>query len=236
MGLKAVLFDLGGTLVKTASPPEIIRRILTKYNVKRDIRDIALAHENAERSMTPEDYRLPYYDFWIKWNIKILAALNIYEETGFLARALVDEWWDNADIEPYPDAEEALTGLKSIGLKIGIITNAFEKDIGEILARARLPRVFDVKVGIDTVGKPKPSPETFRHALELLNIQPNEAIFVGDDVEKDYYGAIKAGLRAILLDREDIIQGNLVKIRDLRELRRILLGRYFTEKFSSSPH
>lgn len=224
MNVKAVLFDLGGTLIKTAPPPEIIRRILAKYHIKRDPRDIALAHENAEKSMAPEDYRLPYYDFWIKWNIKILAALDIYENADFLARVLVDEWWDNADVEPYPDAEEALTGLKSIGMKIGIITNAFEKDIEEILARVNLPRIFDVKVGIDTVGKPKPSPEIFRHALRLLNIQPSEAIFVGDDIEKDYYGAIKAGLRAILLDRGNAIQGNLIRIRDLRELQRTLLG------------
>lgn len=224
MDVKAVLFDLGGTLVKTASPPEIIGRILAKYHIKRDVRDIALAHENAEKSMAPEDYTLPYYDFWIKWNIKILASLRIYENADFLARVLVDEWWDNANVEPYQDAEEALTGLRSIGMKIGIITNAFEKDIEEILARVSLPRVFDIKVGIDTVGKPKPNPEIFRHALGLLKIQPNEAIFVGDDPEKDYYGALRAGLRAILIDRENAVQGDLTKIRDLREIQWLLLG------------
>ena len=217
--LRAVLFDLGGTLVKTASPPEIIRRILARHGVERRIEDIALAHERAEVSLAPEDYRLPYYDFWIKWNRKILEALKVHENTDFLARVLVDEWWDNADVELYPDAREALKLLKEKELKIGIITNAFEKDVEYILMRTDLPNFFDVVVGIDTVGKPKPASEIFLYALKMLNVQPCEAIFVGDDLEKDYFGALKAGLRAVLIDRNSTLDDlRLLKIKDLREL------------------
>lgn len=222
MIFKAVLFDLGGTLIKTAPPPEIIRRILTKYGVERSIKDIALAHEGAERSMSTEDYRLAYYDFWIKWNRRILEALEIHENTDLLARVLVDEWWDNAGLEPYDDAEEALLGLRGLGLKIGIVTNAFIKDIEEILARVSLPRVFDILVGIDSVGRAKPDPEVFRYAIKLLRIQPNEAVFIGDSLERDYFGALNAGLRAILIDRENSVRGNIVKISNLREIPKIL--------------
>lgn len=222
MRFKAVLFDLGGTLIKTASPPEIIRRILTKYGVERSIGDIALAHEDAERSMSAEDYRLTYYDFWIKWNRKILEALEIHENTDLLARVLVDEWWDNAGLEPYNDAEEALLGLRGLGLKIGIVTNAFIKDIEEILARISLPRVFDILVGIDSIGRAKPDPEVFRYAIKLLRVQPNEAVFIGDNLERDYFGALNAGLKAILIDRENRVRGDIIKISNLREIPRIL--------------
>lgn len=222
MRIKAVLFDLGGTLVKTAPPHEIIRKILTKHCVERSLKDIMLAHERAEKSMSLEDYRLSYYDFWIKWNKKILGDLLIQEKVDFLARVLVDEWWNNADLEPYPDAGEVLSRLKALGLKTGIITNAFNKDIDEILTRISLPIVFDVLVGIDSTGKPKPCPEIFRYAIKLLSIQPYEAVFVGDSLERDYFGALNAGLRAILIDRDNAIQENIMKIADLRELLKIL--------------
>lgn len=222
MRIKAVLFDLGGTLVKTAPPHEIIRRILIKYGVDRSLKDIMLAHEKAEKSVSLEDYRLSYYDFWIKWNKKILGDLLIQEKVDFLARVLVDEWWNNADPEPYPDAGETLLRLNALGIKTGIITNAFNKDIEEVLARVSLPIIFDVLVGIDSTGKPKPYPEVFQYAIKLLSIQPLEAVFVGDNLERDYFGALNAGLRAILVDRDNVIQESIMKIADLRELLKIL--------------
>lgn len=218
MDLKAVLFDLGGTLVKTAPPPEIIRRMLEAYGVKKPIDVISAAHKKAEENLVLEDYNLPYYDFWIKWNKIILEDMGILENADFLARALSEEWWDNADVELYPDAQETLPRLKEAGLKIGIITNGFEKDIEDILARFNLAGFFDVAIGIDTVRKPKPCREIFLHALRILKVQPYEALYVGDDLEKDYFGALRAGFRAILLDREDLVKENVAKIKNIGDL------------------
>lgn len=224
MRVKAVLFDLGGTLVDTAPPPEIIKRILEKYGVKRAIDSIALAHETAEESMAPEDYMLTYYEFWTKWNRRILEALRINENIDFLSRVLVDEWWDNANVKTYPDAEYTLVRLKDTGIKIGIVTNAFNKDIEEILARVKFPILFDVCVGIDSVGKPKPHPEMFLYAVKALDVRSNEVLFVGDSLEKDYFGALNAGLKAILLDRKNAFNSrqDLVRIGDLRSLLNII--------------
>lgn len=80
------------------------------------------------------------------------------------------------------------------------------------------PDYFDVVVTVNTICRMKPEKEIFDHALRVLNVAPNEALFVGDTVEYDYEGARKAGLRALLIDREDKINGNIAKIRDLREI------------------
>lgn len=226
MILKAVLFDLAGTLVKAASPAEIIGRILEKYGVRRPIEDIALAHKMTEEDTSPEDYSLPYYDFWIKRNRRMLERLRVYRGIDFLARALVDEWWDNAGLEVYPDAEEALPRLRDAGLKLGIITNAFEKDIEDVLRRVRLPKLFDVLVGIDAVKRPKPHPEIFLYAVHVLNIKPWEALFIGDDLERDYMGALNAGLTAILIDRSPIRDsgGGPARIRSLNDVLTMLRG------------
>ncbi len=218
MSLRAVLFDLGGTLIDTAPPPEIIRRILRKYGIERPLDRIEVAHRKAEESFLPEDYKLPYYGFWIKWNKIILDELKIIENSEFLAKVLVDEWWDNADVRLYPNAREVLAKLKEMGLKVGIISNAFRRDIEEILVRINLVDFFDVEVGIDSVGRPKPHREIFLYALEALGIKPSEALFVGDSLEKDYLGALNAGLKAVLLDRNNVVEETVIKIRDLLEL------------------
>ncbi|MEM1515633.1 MAG: HAD-IA family hydrolase [Thermoproteota archaeon] len=223
--LKAVLFDLGGTLIKTAPPAEIIKRILENHSVKRSIDEIALAHKFAEDNTLPEDYNLSYYEFWTKWNRRIFDRLGILDEDCSLARSLINEWWDKAEVEVYPDAKDTLIRLKEAGFKVGVITNAFEKDIKEILKRVEIPLTFDVLVGIDTVKRAKPSPEIFLHAIYTLNILPNEAVYVGDDLEKDYVGAINAGLRAILLDRDSIYSSrwNLIKVKRLCEVLDLIL-------------
>ena len=58
------------------------------------------------------------------------------------------------------------------------------------------------------------------YAVKKLNIKPCEALFVGDSLKNDYFGALKAGLRAILIDRNSIVddKSNLAKINDLREI------------------
>lgn len=225
LDLKAILFDLGGTLIKTRTPAEIIKRILEKYGVRRSVEEIAEAHRFSEENTPPEDYELQYYDFWIKWNRRIFSRLGIEDKDGFLARALVDEWWDNAGVELYPDAIEALIRLKGAGLKIGIVTNAFRKDIEEILKRVYMPIRFDALVGIDSAGRPKPSPEIFLYAIRALNISPGEAVHVGDDIEKDYIGALKAGLKAILIDRNSAYMGlkNIVRANSLSEVPDLIL-------------
>ncbi|MEM1561491.1 MAG: HAD family hydrolase [Candidatus Bathyarchaeia archaeon] len=225
MGLRAVLFDLGGTLIRTAHPADIIRRILGKHGIERSVEEIALAHKFAEENTPLEDYGLPYYEFWIKWNRRIFDRLGVKDENDFLARVLVDEWWDNAGIEVYPDAEGALIRLRGSEFKVGIITNAFKKDIEEILKRVEMPIKFNVFVGIDSVKKPKPSPEIFLHAIRMLGIRPNEAVYIGDDPEKDYIGATNAGLRAILVDRSlaYMDRKNMIKVRNLNEALDLIL-------------
>lgn len=228
VGLRAALFDLGGTLIKTAHSAEIIRKILRKYGIERGFDEIALAHKFAEESTPLEDYGLPYYDFWIKWNKRIFSRLGIKDEDCSLARALVDEWWDNAGVEVYSDVENTLIKLRELKLRIGIITNAFEKDVEEILKRVRIPIKFDVLVGIDSVGRPKPFPEIFLHAMRALNILPHEAIYIGDDLEKDYIGAMNAGLKPILVDRNStyVNRRDLVVVRSLSEVPDLILEKF----------
>jgi len=222
MIFKAVLFDLGGTLIKTASVCEILKRILEVYGIKRSLTEIDSAHREVEDELTIKDYALPAHEFWILWNIKVLKRLGIRENLESLAEAIAEKWWDNADLKLYPEVKETLGGLRKMGFKIGIVTNGFQSDIDEILARTSLTSFFDVTVGVDAVGKPKPRREIFQYALKNMRVFPQEVLFVGDDLKNDYEGAEKAGLKALLIDRKDEMRKKIRKIRDLSEVMRYL--------------
>lgn len=216
---KAVLFDLGGTLIKTVNVPEIYRKILQAHGVKASAEDIAKAHEQNEIEFDIEE-RIEYTrDFWIKWNAKVLERIGIEENRQFLAEKIDALWWDYAELETYADVSETLAQLENRQIKTGIITNAFEKDYNQIFQKLDWADRFDVLVGIDACNKAKPAPEIFHCAIEELHVKPEEAIFVGDSVKRDYEGARKAGLKPLLINRTG---EKLVDVETIANLNEVL--------------
>lgn len=203
MHVKAVLFDLGGTLIKTAEIPRIYKRILKAHGIMISAEKIAKAHRENEKSVDIVEGQAKHgRDFWLKWNSRILENLGIEENIEFLARKIDELWWDCADLELYPDVIPTLRRLKAKGIITGIVTNGLESDYERILQKLRLTNSFEVVVGVDSCGKGKPNREIFECALDRLGVRPDEAIFVGDSIRYDYEGAENAGLKPLLIDRE----------------------------------
>ena len=89
----------------------------------------------------------------------------------------------------------------------------------DALGAAGLAERFDVIVDSHLVGFKKPDPAIFRHALELLGVEPDEAVFVGDSYVHDALAARAAGMRAVLLDPLDLHPGAACpRIRRLGDL------------------
>lgn len=212
-----MLFDLGGTLIKTDPIPEIFLRILRSHNVhfSADLNE-SIFPDFLELSL--DSFKMPYIEFWRAYNMKILNKMRVRGDLKRLADILTEEWWDNAGLEAYPETQDVLATLRRMSLKTGIISNCFQEDIREILTRTGLESMFDVAVGVNDAGKPKPYVEIFYFALDKLGVQPHESLFVGDNPKADYEGAEKAGLKPLLIDRDDGIMGPYRKIRDLREI------------------
>jgi len=216
--IMAVLFDLGGTLIKTAAVPEIMKRILHAYKIQKPLSEITLACKEVDNQLTLEDYTLSYDEFWTEWNMRILRRLQIDGNLKPLAEAITERWWDYADVRLYPDVKVTLRGLRSKGFKLGLVSNGFIRDIDEVFRRTGLTGIFDVAVGVDIVKKPKPNREIFLYALEKIKVSPSEALFVGDNLEMDYEGARKAGLNVLLIDRDNKVKGMVKKISSLMEI------------------
>ncbi len=101
----------------------------------------------------------------------------------------------------FPDAALALTRAAAAFELTGIITNGpGETQWAEVHALGLEPRVGRVVVAGD-VGAFKPDSAIFAAALKNLDIEPGEAVFIGDSPAHDIAGALRSGWRAIWLDR-----------------------------------
>lgn len=218
MQIKAVLFDLGGTLIKTAAIPEIFKSILQTHGVNVPIEEIREAHRGVEESEVVEGMLEGGQDFWIGWNLKVLERVGLQADRDFLAKKIDELWWEYADLEIYPDVIGTLTQLKAKGVKTGVITNGLKRDYEKILDKLRLTDFFAVVVGIDTLNKAKPDKEIFLHTVNLLGVHPKQAVFIGDSVKYDYEGARHAGLKPLLIDREGKASESVETIRSLSEV------------------
>jgi putative hydrolase of the HAD superfamily len=101
----------------------------------------------------------------------------------------------------FPDAPDILKLLHNNGIKVGIVTNAYQpmwlRDV-EIRMHGLLDFFPDCRISAADVGYLKPHPAIFQAALNCCGTRAEETVFVGDDPEADVAGAQAAGLQAIL--------------------------------------
>ena len=217
--VKAVLFDLGGTLIKTAEIPHVMRQILTHCGINRSLEEVSQAWKKTEKGLNFRDLTKLLDEFWVQWNICILSKLQVSSNTPALAEFIKTHWWKYCNVTLYPDAKRILPLLKESGLKIGLVTNGLQSDVNAILPKVGLQGFFDTVVVIDTLRRMKPDIEVFQYALQRLKTSPSQAIFIGDEVEADYRGAQRSGLTPYLIDRDGKVHDDsLNKISSLDDL------------------
>lgn len=223
MLLKAILFDLGLTLIYTNSFPEIYKQILTRFEIEVSLDDIFRAQKETKGEFDTSTYNENQRkEFWTNYNIVLLENLGVENNKAFVATQIDELWWDYSNVQIYPDVKPTFVGLKAKGLKLGLISNGFEQDINHVLGEFKLEKWFDAIVTIESCNCAKPNKEIFVYALDKLGVQPQEAIFVGDSVLYDYEGALGVGIKPYLIDREAKIQSKFNTIASLEELLTII--------------
>ena len=230
MPIRAVLFDLGNTLVgyyTSAEFPAILRRCLHRClevqgwsgDADREAALFELAlrlnQERADFAVRPLGSRLrELFD-----SHGTLDELTI----SSLGESFMQPIFDLARTDP--QAPIVLESLRRRGIKTAIVSNtpwgspasAWRKE----LARHGLLQKFDAVVFCVDVGWRKPHRAPFDRALALLNIVPAEAVFVGDDPRWDVVGAQNAGLRPVLL-RSQASSPRQETIQNLQDLIRLV--------------
>jgi HAD superfamily hydrolase (TIGR01549 family) len=207
MPIKGVLFDLGDTLIEASpSASETFQMIVASEKVYVSADQVKQAFLTAEEELGDKFMqqvgKMPITEFFGIWNFHVLKALNITDRT--LARKIYQQWYNTIEIALFPDVVPILTDLKNKRIKTGIITSAYEEEIQKICEIVSLDRsLFDVVVGSDTIKRAKPEPDIFMYTLNILGITPEEAIYVGDNLKKDYRASENIGMNPILIVRHD---------------------------------
>ncbi len=125
-----------------------------------------------------------------------------------------------------PDSVAMFGLLDSSGIAMACVSNTIllEEGINDALMRLGLLRYFRSVVASSSMGYKKPHASLFQRALDELEIEPEEALFIGDRLVDDVSGAQALGMRAVLTHqfRQEPLDNTNVKpdavIRRLAEL------------------
>ncbi len=153
-----------------------------------------------------------------RWQRIVRDCLPELPDPGRAFAELWDHFGDPASWITFPDVEPALLAFQQAGLRIAIASN-FDGRLRNVLNGLSAFASLDVPIVISSeVGRRKPHPDFYRAASDRLNLPPEKVLCAGDDLENDRNGPIRAGLRAVLIDRDRRADPDLQALPDLHEL------------------
>lgn len=124
---------------------------------------------------------------------RLLAARIIRRDGGqVLAEGLLARMF--ATTTPCDPMYAAVYALRKAGLRTGLLSNSW--GIGDY-PRHLFPGMFDAVVISAEVGMRKPEERIFRHAIDLLGLEPGECVFI-DDLEANVTAAEAVGMTGVL--------------------------------------
>ncbi|HJX07107.1 MAG TPA: HAD-IA family hydrolase [Actinomycetota bacterium] len=226
MPLRAVLFDVGETLVHPApSFPELFSIVVDAEGHRRTPDAVidasrAVFHRFSEAARDVELWTtspVRSARFWKGVYERMLRELNIPDD-GHLADVLYATFTDPANYALFDDVEPTLDELETGGLVLAIVSN-FEAWLEDLLGTLGVRNRFGVRVISGREGMEKPDPRIFELALERLALAASDAMYVGDNPEFDVAPTAALGMTPVLIDRRDRYpDAECTRIRDLREL------------------
>lgn len=206
--IRAVFFDAGGTLLRTAEPVgRTYARLAGHYGwevaegpLEQGFRAAwkkrVAAGAGADGTLGREGWK------------KILRAsvevggvpddfpFQDYFEEVYAHFARPDAWRD------FPETEEVLTRLQEKGFRTGILSN-WDPRLRQVLAGFDWASRLDPVLISEEVGAEKPGTEIFRKAEQAGGLAAGECALVGDDPISDRGGAERAGWRWALVSRPE---------------------------------
>lgn len=183
MAIRAVIFDMGGVLLRTEDkgPRERLaaRLGLTYEALYRQIFDNETALLATLGKVTSQDH----------WD-SVRDALGLQDHELI---QLKDEFWEGDRLD-----EELLAFIRSLRprYKTGLLSNAWDELRQLLNTRYKILDAFDDVVISAEVAIAKPDPRIYELAVRRLEVSPAEAVFVDDFVE-NIHSAQKVGLKTV---------------------------------------
>ncbi len=239
MTVRAVLFDLGDTLLYQARRPkeedfhervaERVNPLLRSWGVderfdaKSMVRSLYQGIEATESEQHEPGYQV---------DVPAIARRALAEHGVEASPDQAKDLWSATYLgfeawgyELYPDTLDTLRRLRSMGIPTGLVSNTWsgsDVHLPDLVSLGISKSLMHVFVFSADVRRAKPHPEPFRRALEGLAVQPDDAAFVGDNLKADIRGAKALGMTTIwkLNGRQDAPPAEEAdhRIHELREI------------------
>jgi HAD superfamily hydrolase (TIGR01549 family) len=203
----AIIFDFGQTLVDSAEG----FRMAEKQAETKIFQDLGLG--SWQKFLT--EYRRLRREFHAKSNFSRKALWDtVYrhyaqEPNQQLISGEEDNYWQtvSSSTRLFPETKTALEQI-ALRYRLALITNTQgQQSSGEHRIRMfpALEKLFEV---IIVAGEgdmpPKPDPKPFLTCVEILGIDPVNAIYIGDDWKIDVCGAQAVGMQPVWLKHHSI--------------------------------
>jgi phosphoglycolate phosphatase len=215
--LKAILFDLDGTLIDSEIDFQKMKRrtirflevsgvkegLLSEDMLNYDIENLALQHMRRNGVSEQEIEKIFHMVSEIMNEVELEALENVKIMDGVV---------------------DTLETLKKRGLKLGILTRGCREYVDGILRKFNLERLIDAVAARDDVSNPKPNPEHPRYLMEIIGVKPSETLLIGDH-PMDALCARNVGIRYFLIPRRKSIPKQLghETLRNISDLVDILI-------------
>ena len=162
----------------------------------------------------------------VEFDSAVLARVGHADLPDDVFRRIEDAFARRSAWYVFPDVMPSLDVLRDAGVRMCVISN-FVWGGTELIHDLELASHFEALVISARVGFQKPNEGIFRHALDVMRVEPARALHVGDSYRADVFGARRMGIGAALIDRsgadparvrEKLEDPDLAVVTDLFEL------------------
>ncbi|WP_219375771.1 HAD family hydrolase [Bacillus mycoides] len=189
-----MLFDLDDTLLdRDKAVDKLFSIILEEFY--GDVEQHAVKNEMLQKS---KEYDKKSYGHSDK--VKVLESLfDEFPPKYRLPRNYIQDFWNNNFPKCFSINQKTINIINTIKshIKVGIITNGSTQRQKAKIINTNLNRYFDTIIISEEAGFSKPDKRIFELAVNKLNVQSEDVLFVGDDLEKDIAGCQNANIKGI---------------------------------------
>ncbi|KUJ63742.1 hypothetical protein AR687_00715 [Flavobacteriaceae bacterium CRH] len=208
--MKYLLLDVAGTILYK---PELVTKIHETLSSFGHV--IAVDKLKYNHKVLSEVIKFPdrtNADFYTTFNSELLYSLGIVPN-----EELLNAIFKSCSYLPWEKFDDTKV-LNEIEIPIGIISN-FNSSLKDKLNQYFGPIFSDIFVS-EEIGIAKPSIEFYKRALEKININPKDILYIGDSFKLDLKPAHELGITSYVIDRDNIYPDNDNIIRSLSELKK----------------
>jgi len=189
--IKAIIFDLQGTLVENGVFPSPVKQVRNILRVDMPFTDFVMRFEKTLMTTQHQSLKDAF--------TKLFEEFHLVPKE-YLMERLVGMWNKNKLLsKPYPDTLKVLEDLHG-KYKLVLIANIdiFSKDI---LDTHSLRSYFDEVILSCDTGYLKSDKEFYNTVIDKFDLKPEEIVLVGDSMDSDMHTADELGIRGVLIDR-----------------------------------